>query len=219
MDHLTRSGARFTTNSDGLGDVSLRGQYALKPWGSNEVHFNLGISAPTGDIDQRDDTPAQANARLPYPMQIGSGTWDVLPGLTYIGESGALSWGAQGMATLRLADNSNGYSFGDRYELTGWGSYRIHDNWSVSLRLDGQVWGNVDGSDAELNPMMVPTADPNLQGGSRLDVLAGLNFYAPGGVFEGSRLAIEAGAPAYENLDGPQMSTQWLLTAGLQYSF
>jgi hypothetical protein len=79
------------------------------------------------------------------------------------------------------------------------------------------AWGDIDGKDSRLNPMMVPTADTDLQSGKRIDVLAGLNFHG-NGVLKGHRFAIEAGVPVYENLDGPQMSTQWMLTAGWQYA-
>ena len=36
---------------------------------------------------------------------------------------------------------------------------------------------------------------------------------------KGLRLAIEGGVPAYQNLDGPQLGTNWILTTGIQYSF
>ena len=60
---------------------------------------------------------------------------------------------------------------------------------------------------------LVPTADPKLQGGRRLDILAGINLFLPGGGFGANRLALEAGLPVYEHLDGPQMSADWSLTA------
>lgn len=67
--------------------------------------------------------------------------------------------------------------------------------------------------------MLVPTADPQLQGGKRLDLLAGVNFYAPAAYFAASRFALEAGVPAYEDLDGPQMSADWQLSASWQLLF
>jgi hypothetical protein len=72
MDHITRMGVRFTTRSDGVGDVSLRGVYVLSTTRRQNLFLNLGLSAPTGDIDASDDTPAASNAQLPYPMQPGS---------------------------------------------------------------------------------------------------------------------------------------------------
>lgn len=217
MDHITRMGARFTTRSDGLGDIKLSGIYVLKQQGHEQILFNAGISLPTGDIDEKDDTPAMANAILPYPMQLGSGSWDLLPGITYLNQNDAWSWGTQLTGTIRLNDNDNDYRLGNRLELSGWAAKTINASLSGSLRLKGLAWGDIDGKDSRLNPMMVPTADTDLQSGKRIDVLAGLNFHG-NGVLKGHRFAIEAGVPVYENLDGPQMSTQWMLTAGWQYA-
>ncbi len=217
MDHVTRMGVRFTTRSEGLGDIKLSGLYTLKNWNRQQIHLNTGISLPSGDIDERDDTPAMANAQLPYPMQLGSGSWDLLPGLTYSGQNDVFSWGAQALGTIRLNDNDNDYRLGNRLELTGWGSKKITPALNVSLRFKGVVWADINGKDPKLNPLMVPTADTSLQGGKRLDVFAGLNFSPSSGITKGHRLAIEVGVPVYEDLDGPQMSTQWMLSAGWQY--
>lgn len=219
MDHITRMGVRFTTRSDGLGDVSLRGVYALTTVPDNSVLLNLGLSVPTGDIDESDDTPAGTDLRLPYPMQSGSGTWDLLPGITWSHQQNGWSLGAQAQATIRLGDNDNHYTLGDRLELSLWGGRKLTPALKGLLRLRAQTWGEVDGADPALNPLLVATADPELQGGSRVDLLVGMNFYGPQGVFNGSRLAIEAGVPVYEDLDGLQMSADWLLSANWQVVF
>jgi len=219
MDHITRMGARFTTRSEGVGDVRLSGLYGLSRTEQRNILVSLGVSMPSGDIDESDDTPAMNDAQLPYPMQLGSGTWDLLPGVTYTDGFGAWSWGGQVVATLRLGDNDNNYSLGDRLELSGWASYRLAPAWSASLRLAGQTWGDVDGEDPQLNPALVPTADPELQGGRRLDLLAGVNLFVPGNGFGANRVALEAGLPVYEHLDGPQMSADWSLTASWQVLF
>jgi hypothetical protein len=36
---------------------------------------------------------------------------------------------------------------------------------------------------------------------------------------KGAKLAIEGGFPVYQSLDGPQLETDWLITAGLQWTF
>lgn len=217
MDHVTRMGVRFTTGSEGLGDIKISGLYVLRGGGHHQIHLNAGVSLPAGDINEKDDTPAMANAVLPYPMQLGSGSWDLLPGITYTGHDEAFSWGAQAMATVRLHDNDNDYRLGNRLDLTAWGSRKITRDISGSLRLKGMLWGDIEGEDARLNPRMVPTADTGLQGGKRIDLLAGVNLSSSHGFSRGHRLAIEVGVPLYEDLDGPQMSTQWLLSAGWQY--
>lgn len=219
MDHVTRMGVKFTTGSEGIGDLRVGGLYSLKRWNHQQVHLNLGVSIPTGDIDENDTTPAMRNARLPYPMQLGSGTWDALPGITYNGQMESYSWGGQALATLRISDNDNNYTLGDRLELTGWGAYGLSSEWSTSARMRWQTWGNIDGDDNKLNRMVVPTADPDLQGGTRADALLGLSYSALSGFMKGNRFAVEGGIPVYENLDGPQMSAEWMITAGWQLIF
>ncbi|MGB3695463.1 MAG: hypothetical protein WA865_20565 [Spirulinaceae cyanobacterium] len=221
MDHATRSGRTFTTNSGGIGDIKLSGLYNIMRQDRQRIHLNLGISIPTGSIEEEDVTPASApnETILPYPMQIGSGTFDLLPGITYLGQTDDLSWGSQFNTVLRLGENSNNYTLGNQYALTGWFAKNWTDWLSTSIRLNGKTWGNIDGADSRLNPRMIPTADPDRRGGTRLDLGFGLNLYAPQGGLKGGRLAVEFELPIYQSLEGPQLETNWQLTFGGQYAF
>lgn len=219
MEHLTRSGRRFTTNSEGIGDIKTTALYTIFDRDKQRVHLNLGVSFPTGSINERDDTPAGNDQILPYPMQIGSGTFDLLPGITYLSQSEKGSWGAQALTTLRLGKNDNGYRLGNKYQLSGWVGRNWTDWLSTSVRLTGTTWGDIDGADDRLNPMMIPTADPDLRSGTQVNVGFGVNLYAPEGDLQGSRLAMELELPIYRDLDGPQLETDWQLTLGLQSSF
>jgi hypothetical protein len=219
MDHERANGAKFTTHSSGIGDANFSSLYKLGQWGAHQLNLNAGLSIPTGSIDEEDDTPMGANQHLPYPMQLGSGTWDLLPGLTYLGQGEGLSWGAQGVAVLRLGENDNDYTLGDRFKLTGWVSRAWTPDWQSSLRLDAQWWGNIDGSDKKIPAMMigiVPTADPDLRAGRRVSLLVGAAFAPQIGLLRGHRLALEVGRPVYQNLDGPQLETDWTAALGWQ---
>lgn len=220
MDHRTRMNTTFTTGSNGVGDLQLSVLYRLFAWDGQQVHVNLGVGFPTGSIDEKDNTP-MGRVRLPYPMQLGSGTYDLLPGVTYVGEgAGRWSWGSQLSGVVRLqSENDNDYRLGNRIEATGWVSYMLDHAWRASLRVDGKAWGDVHGADPKLNPNVVPTADPNLRGGKRIDLLAGVDFSPHSGLFKGHLVGIEAGLPAWQNLDGPQLKTDWTVTAGWQYTF
>jgi hypothetical protein len=219
MDHLTRTGARFTTTSAGVGDLSLTALIRLIEPRRQRWHLNVGISLPTGSIDKRDDLPAGPDLRLPYPMQLGSGTIDFNPGLTYLGQRGDWSWGAQGGAVLRVGENDNGYRQGDRLHVTGWGSRRLSDALSLSFRADHQTWGNIHGADPMLDAALVPTADPDRHGGKRVDLYGGVNVYLRRGPLSGHRIAAEIGVPVYQRLDGPQLETDWQLVIGWQKAF
>ena len=72
MNHLTADGARFAERTDGIGDIELRGMYAVyetaepRQW----LLVSGGVGLPSGSIDATMD-----GIRLEYPMQIGSGTF------------------------------------------------------------------------------------------------------------------------------------------------
>jgi hypothetical protein len=223
MDHRNRMGVKFTTGSNGIGDTRLSGIYKAKTWNSSELLINLGISLPTGSTDEEDTTPL-GKVRLPYPMQLGSGTYDLLPGVTFLGRNEGWSWGGQTLATVRMNRN-NGYRHGHRIEATGWGSKKLSSWWSISARIKGSAWGDIHGSDsriAQTTPMgvpLVPTADPDTRGGKSIDGLLGVNFHPRTGVFNGQRLAVELGKPVYQDLDGPALETEWAVTAGWQFVF
>jgi len=219
MDHATRMGREFTTESSGLGDIGLTG---LIPFYEDEMHilhFNAGLTLPSGEIDERDDTPAMAQAQLPYPMQLGSGTVDLKPGITYNGYHGRTVWGAQGIGTIRLGRNDNEYSLGDRFESSIWVGYEFFEWMSGSVRTAWSIWGDIDGADPLLNPMMVPTADPNRRGGRTVEMGVGLNFLIPSGSLEGLRIAVEYLFPLYRDLNGPQLETDATWIFGGQMTF
>ncbi|MEO0558017.1 MAG: transporter [Bacteroidota bacterium] len=221
MEHQTRAGGEFTTESSGLGDVKVSTLIKLAEFGRNRAHVALGASLPTGSIEQADVTPASApnESQLPYPMQIGSGTVDVLPSVTYLGQSDRFGWGVQGSGVVRLGENSRGYTLGNRGEATGWASVLISETLSGSVRLTGSAWDNISGQDpvygAAVAMRMVPTVFPELRAGERLDLGVGVNAVLP---LNGLRVAAEAAVPVYQRLSGPQLETDLVLTVGAQYA-
>ena len=141
-----------------------------------------------------------------------------MPGITYRGSAGQISWGAQYSARLRLGTNDDNYSLGDLHQVTAWGAVSLDDWVSLSARVQGSTLGRIDGQD----PLImgpVQTANPDFQGGERIDILGGVNFLVTDGALKGNRFAIEFGAPFYQDLNGPQMETNWTLTAGWQLAF
>jgi hypothetical protein len=218
MDHRTRMGQQFRTKSEGLGDTKLTALYLLHGTETRRLHLNLGVSLPLGTVDEKDRTPT-GRVRLPYPMQLGSGSYEILPGLMLQGQRENWSWGTQAIATLRLNQNDNDYQLGNKLMVTAWLARHWLRELSTSIRLEGQAWGNIHGSDPALNPQLVPTADPDRRAGRRIDLLAGLNWYFRSGPLRGHRIVIEVGIPMYQWLDGPQLETDWVLTVGWQRAF
>ena len=166
MLHLTQAGGTFQMQSSGLGDLKVSvNQVISEAETTNAVHrfaLTYGLSLPTGSIDEEDFLPAIAtNARLPYPMQLGSGTVDPSIGALYLGYTSHYYWGTQIVATMRTGENDNGYRLGSRLELESWINRAWTDSVSTFARLSTNHSGNIHGADPTLNPMMVPTADPD----------------------------------------------------------
>lgn len=227
MDHITRMGAKFTTRSSGIGDVKISSITTLKADHRSKLLVNLGVSLPTGSNTEEGVTPA-GKVRLPYPMQLGSGTYDLMPGLTYLVKQDRYSYGLQGIATIRTGSDE-GYRLGNRLDGSIWAARPITDVISLSARVSAEVWDDIHGSDSRiaqtLSPMgmgpfpSVPTAQPDLRGGKRINLALGANYYFQSGAAKGHRLAAEISAPIHQNLDGPQLEADWTATVGWQRAF
>lgn len=162
MNHVMNSGVKFTTKSEGFGDLRFGSLWRL--WaveapsiGAHRFHLNLLLSVPTGSIEPTDVAPVAHDGgprgiRLPYPMHLGSGTFDFYPGITYGGEMGRASWGLQAIGTLRAGKNSNDFSKGDAYTINVHGAYEVIKNTlSSSVRLSWNHWEAYDGVDSQIN--------------------------------------------------------------------
>jgi hypothetical protein len=211
-----------TMKTDGVGDTLLGAMYKLDlRWTAS-----LSVSLPTGDIDQRVDmvmsginpmgmpvSMTNANVKAGYPMQLGSGTYDLIPGITYSNHSDKFGWGFQASYTWRLDENDNDYTLGDVAEFFGWGKYVLSKNLLISGKATYKDWDRIDGQDPDIPLAMSPVNDPAATGGRRLDLSVGLN-----GVFgEGHSVGIEFGLPVYQDLNGPQMETDWVLSLTYQF--
>ena len=228
MDHTTHQGGmgttvlgEFTTKTSGLGDSSLSALVSLHDAESAKIHAIVGVSVPTGDIEKRDDiltpTNMRPTVRVPYPMQLGSGSWDPIVGASYSGFGHRFGWGGQWTSKFRISDNDEDYQLGDEHRLTGWVSYSFVDSVSASFRLAYLDRGDISGMDPSIMGP-VQTADPSRQGGTRLDAGIGLNIAGQGGLY-GWRVALEYMLPVEQDLNGPQLETDSLLTLGIQKSW
>jgi len=200
--------------SDGLGDLRLSGLYKIADYGCSKIHLNLGLSLPTGSTDKKQD-----GMLLAYPMQLGSGTWDLLPGVTYNAQSEFLSWGGQVSANIRTGSD-NGYSLGNFGQAQAWLAKSWLPQLSTSLRINNEFWGSTDGEDPRLAMAKTknPLADGDLQGGCRSELGLGINYYHQSGSLDGHRLAAEFIFPIHEDFDGIQMEREWTLFLGWQYA-
>jgi len=70
----------------GIGDTGLYALFKLLDYSNHHVHLTMGLSAPTGDVGiQLRPIHTVDLGYIHYGMQLGSGTWDFKPSLTYTG--------------------------------------------------------------------------------------------------------------------------------------
>jgi hypothetical protein len=219
MDHITRMGQEFTTDAQSVGDISVAGMIRLLDQSKSKIHINAGLKIPTGKVDSRGSTPMGEGQKLPYAMQIGSGTLDWILGGTYVLKGNHLSGGLQLNTLIRSGENDQGYRFGNKTNFTGWLAFAFSEYISPSIRLNAIWEGDISGADSELNPMMVQTANPSNYGGNRIEGAIGVNLQSPDSFIKGARLAAEWATPLYQNVNGTQLGINSSLTLGLQYAF
>jgi len=210
-------------DTSGIGDTRFDGMFKL----TNSWTGSVGLSIPTGSIDEKITmTMAGTNIlngmpmmvtngpmQAPYMMQLGSGTYDLIPSVTYQKGSGNWNWGGQASYTYHIGENDNDYTLGDIFEINGWGRYSVNKGLSLSGRLEILDWGKIDGQDPLINPMMSPAGDPNATGGTRADLLFGIS----GHFAEYHMISAEVGAPIFQDLNGPQLETDLIYSISYQY--
>lgn len=208
MSHRRSDGTTFRTHNEGFDDMAAGALWLLERGDDSEWIANLGFSVPTGDLNNTTTAAMPGmTTRLPYPMRLGSGTLDARPGLTWKGYREDGGHGIQFQADLPIGTNYRGYSVGNTYAVSGWYSWLLGERVSTSVRLEGLMRENYSGSDVDLNPMMSPMARTQMRGGDSVNLGLGLLWMLEGG----SRLNFEWVKPVYQDLDGVQLETDFML--------
>jgi len=216
----TAGGATFVTAASGVGDVTADVMWEAVGWTGQQLVLLARASLPTGAIDAADATPAGGpSTLLPYPMQLGSGTVDLRPGIAYLGQNPSISWGVQLQMLMHLGDNDRGYHWGNGGMLTAWLAGRWTDWISSSMRVEFRRSQVIQGADGGMDPAVTPEADPLFHGGTQVDGLVGTNVRIPGGFLRGTRVAVELTLPMYLSLNGPQLRDRGVVTVGVRYGF
>jgi len=202
-------------DSSGLGDIKIAGLYDLAQWDSGRrMHLKLGLNLPTGSIDEKHNGNI-----LGYGMQLGSGTYDFEPAITYLAQTENYSYGAQLGGILRIGENDQDYTLGNKFEATLWGARKITDSLSASAKFDYSRQSEVDGKDTRMNEAMSPALNPNSQGRDITTFGLGLNYYFKDGGLSGHRLAAEWETPIDQKVNGVQLELDSVWTLGWQYAW
>ncbi len=216
----------FKGETSGFGDTKVAALIRLHEQSGHKFHASLGLSLPTGSITKKGSvlppfagtmTPAGELVdidRLAYPMQLGSGSYDLLPGITYNGQNQDLSWGAQLAATIRLNENAEEYKLGNIVEGSAWVARRWAPWISSSLRVKALTEGRIRGRDPVITGGM-PLFVAENSGRDEVDVNLGVTFSGQDAL-RGHSLGLEVGIPVYQRVNGLQMKNDWNIMLGWQ---
>ncbi|SEN37115.1 DUF3570 domain-containing protein [Nitrosomonas marina] len=204
-----------------IGDTLIASLIKLYERQGHRVHAGLGISAPTGKTDLQIRRVFRVDGgAIHFGMQLGSGTWDFVPSLTYTGEYNRWNWGAQVSGIKRMENrNESGYRLGDLFQATAWGGFDLTSWLTASVRglytLQDRIHGDFNILNARIGPMDFPAN----YGGQFWNVGFGVNAVIPDGRFAGHHFGFEWLQPVHTDVNGFQLDRKGALTASWSYRF
>lgn len=217
---VTPLGKSFTGTA-GFSDFTTTIVYKFYDDPVNRLQINIGAAYPLGlntanNISLRSDG-LFVTSRASYGGQPGSHTFDFLPGILYGGNIGPYSWGLAYRGRLPVVNNPEGWRYGNGHELDGWVGYQPIPEVTATLRVAAATQGRIRGFDPEMNGKS-PGANPTFYGGQRAEIFGGIILEGKIIGFNAIALAIEAGVPFYQNLNGPQQKENWQAGFHLRYA-
>ncbi|MDT8363823.1 MAG: DUF3570 domain-containing protein [Nitrosomonas sp.] len=208
-------------NTGAIGDVIAMSLLRLVALPGHRLHLGAGFSAPTGKTGLKLRRVARIEGGLiHFDMQLGSGTWDFLPNLTYSGNTDRWYWGAQLSGTKRMERrNDSGYRLGDIFQGTTWGGAHLTEWLSASVRGQYRHQGKIQGDFNSFNARIGPMDFPGNQGGQFWDIGFGINASVPKGRFSGNHFSVEWLQPVRQDFNGFQLERKGTLNATWAYHF
>ena len=215
----------FRLSSDGIGDITLSASYQRELSDSAVLKTSLGIQIPTGSINEMGDTPRNGTGtleRLPYTMQLGSGTPDVAISAGYNQRVGQFSLGTNISSTIRTGMNENGYRLGNSYGVSLSAQYNLRWYLKPGMRISARHLGEIQGRDESLLvPMAFPfpasITNPANYGGEKIH--AAFNVATCFSKNCNVTFTGEVGVPIYQNLNGVQPKDRYTIafTTSIQF--
>lgn len=208
-------------HTSGLGDTKLYAMYGLIKTDRHQLVFSNGISLPTGNYKVTGITSDMLyeGKRYPYMMQLGSGSWEYLPNITYVYQKSKWATSVQTSAIIRLNDNKLGYRLGNEWNSTAWVGYNWLEQLGSTLRIESSISEQIQGKDTQLYAYNELGANPANYGGTRLFAFIGSSYELDFSFLSGCRIAFEYGIPLYQQLHGLQNKSLNTWHASLNYSF
>ena len=214
MTMIDRMNQTSNMQSNGLNDLKLGAIINVNQSKNSQTIANIGISVPIGSIEE-----TNGNGRhLPYGMQLGSGTYDLMIGVTRTIQYSDYSIGAQINGLIRTSRNKLNYRLGNKYQATTWIQKLWTNEFSTSARLKITGTTNITGQDNTLTAneiSMSPMFNTN-QGSLITDLGVGMNYIPD--FLDKTRVAAEITTPILSDTNTLSLIADTTLIVGIQQS-
>jgi hypothetical protein len=191
-----------TSQASGWGDARLVVRYQkFNPFHSFSLQF--GFKLPTGRFDQTFATGPQSGALLDRGLQLGTGTTDLLAGISWFARpTGSIGCFVQGILDQPLAERE-GFLPSASLNLSGGVRWLNPSRFVPQLQLNFKAEGREHGVEADT---------PN-SGGTTVYLSPGVTaeITARSSAFAFVQL------PVFERVNGLQLEPRWLLTTGVRW--
>lgn len=211
LDVTTPMG-RIERDTDGLGDISLFGRYTLYKQDYTGATFRVapvfGITAPTGDDDDRDDF-----GELPRSLQAGDGAWDGFAGVVATYQS--LRYQVDAQVLYRENGRHDGFARGDVARFDTALQYRI---WPPDVQGGSGTPGFVY---AVLESNLVDRERDEIGGATNPDSGGTQWLLAPGLQYVTCRWIVEGTVqlPVAQDSDGDAIQDDSIVRVGFRHNF
>lgn len=203
---------RFQRGDSGLADTTYIASYEILrrdyPGKTFRGRVYAGFEAPTGDDDESDRFGV-----LPQPLQLGSGSWDGVFSNYYSLQ--AIRWEISQEFVYKINTEANDFEFGDVFSHNSALSWMIYP---VSLnRFDEMIYDVM--FVLELNGVW---SDRSESLGAEIADSGGYSlFISPGLQLRTNEIFVEAivQLPIIQDLNGTQLETDYIVTAGFRIAF
>ena len=204
------SGMRTERRTRGIADTLLLARYtAFRRDGHGEtlrIAPFFGVELPTGDNDDRD-----AAGKLPAPLQLGSGSWDLTAGAVLTRQT--LDYEIDAQFSYKLNTEADGFRFGDELRLDGSFQYRLWPR-QLSSGTPGFLYGSLEAN-------LLSRQKNRTQGISDPDSGGLTIFLSPGLQYVTARWVIETVVqlPVVQDLNGQALKDDFIWRGGFRLNF
>lgn len=139
---------KLTDSVDGIGDVRFMAMNLFHASGKNIALYDIGFTVPTGLTDRKFPSVTTGQGAS-YNMQPGSGTVDLIGGVTYVHMT-TTKWtqSTRAQYTARTGSTAKGYSLGDEIQANASTKYQALSFLNTGLQFNYKNRGAVHGKDA-----------------------------------------------------------------------